>query len=88
MISASETDVMIRQDHTLQGDPVIARNYTKSQGGTITCPWQSRTVESRRDLGITTVTFKWTADSGGQRACMHAVVSETGVGVEPGVRVT
>lgn len=37
-ISASETDIMVRQDHTLQGDPVIARKYTKSQGGTIACP--------------------------------------------------
>lgn len=82
MISATETDVMVRQDHILQGDPAIAHKYAKSQEGTITCPWQSRTVETRRDLGI------MTADSGGQRPACMLWVSETGVNVEPGVRVT
>lgn len=38
MISASETDVTVRQDHILQGDSAIARKYTKSQEETITCP--------------------------------------------------
>lgn len=78
LVSASETDVMFMQDHTLQGDPVIACKYTKSQGGTITClkvdpgrAGQGRGNQKRSECNdcLLQVDRKlWRV-----KACMHAV---------------